>query len=101
MSVNFKYSFILALGGIGIWFNSSEAAKPTNAVDLYGESLYMERYAAGTPESLPENMIVNEGDEFVIDSVDEIEAAPADLKQSKLEKKVSAKSTKGKKSSKN
>ncbi len=101
MSVNIKYFGILLLGGVGFSIVQANAMKPTNAVDLYGEGLYMERFAAGTPEALPENMIVNDGDEFVIDSVDEIEAAPADLKPAKPEKKVSAKSNKSKKSIKN
>jgi hypothetical protein len=98
MSVNFKYSCILALGGIGALFNSSEAAKPTNAVDLYSERLNMELYAAEVPGSLPEDITVYD---YVADPMEESADAQAEVKPAKTEKKVSAKAGKSKNSSKN
>ncbi len=98
MSVNFKYSRYLVLGSIGLFFNSADAAKPTNAVDLYGERLYMELYAAEVPGTLPDDITVYD---YVADPIEESQDVQADLKPAKPEKKVSAKSNKSKNSSKN
>ena len=98
MSVNFKYSRYLVLGGIGLFFNSADAAKPTNAVDLYSERLNMELYAAEVPGSLPEDITVYD---YVADPIEETVDAQNDLKPAKPEKKVSAKTSKTKKSIKN
>jgi len=103
MSVKAKYFSILMLGGMGITSLYANAMTTTNTDELYADSVKMERSSAEIPTSIDSDTsnTVNSGDEYVVDSMNEIDAAQALSKPAKPETKVSAKSIKSKKSSKN
>jgi hypothetical protein len=103
MSVKTKYFSILMLGGMGIASMHASAMTTTNTDELYADSVKLERSSAEIPTSIDSETgnTANSGDEYVVDSMNELDAAQALSKPVKPEKKVSTKSMKSKKSSKN
>ena len=98
MSTLSKYFSMVIFGGLSLASISALGMTTTNTDELYSESLKLERSSAEVPTSIDSNTANSAAiqEDYVVESVGDLESAPA---APKLNKKISA--LKSKKSSKN
>jgi len=98
MSTLSKFFGLVIIGGSSLLSVQAYAATTTNTDELYSESLKLERSSAEVPTSIDANTASTAAvqEDFVVESVSDLEDAPA---APKMSKKVS--SIKPKKNAKN
>ena len=96
MSILTKFFSLVIFGGLSFVSISALGMTTTNTDELYSESLHMERSSAEVPTSIDANTAAGAAvqEDYVVESVTNMEDAPNAAKTTKISKKVSSKSKK-------